>query len=174
MPNLSSLVVSDDRLFRYFLSEQHTFSIKSLAVTTQSGNPFSLLNLVQRKMATTWIHKFWKSLGLPLEKFPDCAQRLNDVIIKGKGKGNSSCLNEQHAQKCDKWNKECTAFKYDPCTGFGNREVIFHGQNTVKELCSWLFSKQHISMLPSLHIILEHTMHISYTIFYLCKVLLPK
>ena len=99
MPNLSSLVVSDDRLFRYFLSEQQTFSIKSLAVTTQSGNPFSLLNLVQRKMATTWIHKFWKSLGLPLEKFPDCGQRLNDVIIKGKVKGNSSCLNEQHAQK---------------------------------------------------------------------------
>ena len=39
-------------------------------------------------------------------------------------------------KKCDKWNKEHTTFKYDPCTGCGNREVIFHGQNTVMEFCS--------------------------------------
>ena len=54
-------------------------------------------------------------------------------------------------KKCDKWNKECTAFKYDPCAGCGNREVIFHGQNTVKEFCTWLFSEQHTNIIVIAH-----------------------
>ena len=54
-------------------------------------------------------------------------------------------------KKCDKWNKEHTTFKYDPCTGCGNREVIFHGQNTVREFWSWLLSKQHINVTVIAH-----------------------
>ena len=62
-------------------------------------------------------------------------------------KPNSKCkVCGSWCKKCDKWNKEHTTFKYDPCTGCGNREVIFHGQNTVKEFCLWLFSKQHINV----------------------------
>ena len=51
----------------------------------------------------------------------------------------------------NKWNKECTTFKYDPCMGCGNRKVIFHGQNTVREFCSWLFSEQHINVTVIAH-----------------------
>ena len=54
-------------------------------------------------------------------------------------------------KKCNKWNKECTAFKYDPCPGCGNREVIFHGQNAVKEFCAWLSSKQHANVTVIAH-----------------------
>ena len=54
-------------------------------------------------------------------------------------------------KKCAKWNKECTAFKYDPCTGCGNREVILHRQNTVKEFCAWLYSKQHANVTAIAH-----------------------
>ena len=39
----------------------------------------------------------------------------------------------------------------NPCTGCGNREVIFHGQNTVREFCSWLFSKQHANVTVIAH-----------------------
>ena len=54
-------------------------------------------------------------------------------------------------KKCDDWNKEHTAFKYNPCTGCGNREVIFHGQNTVREFCAWFFSKQHANITVIAH-----------------------
>ena len=35
--------------------------------------------------------------------------------------------------------------------GCGNREVIFHGQNTVREFCSWLFLEQHINVTVIAH-----------------------
>ena len=35
--------------------------------------------------------------------------------------------------------------------GCGNREVIFHGQNTVKEFCRWLFSEQHANVTVIAH-----------------------
>ena len=35
--------------------------------------------------------------------------------------------------------------------GCGNREVIFHGQNTVREFCAWLFSKQHANITVIAH-----------------------
>ena len=67
-------------------------------------------------------------------------------------KPNSKCkVCRSRCKKCDKWNKEHTTFKYDPCTGCGNREVIFHGQNTVREFCLWLFSKQHINVTVIAH-----------------------
>ena len=67
-------------------------------------------------------------------------------------KPNSKCkICSNQCKKCNKWNKECTAFKYDPCTGCGKREVIFHGQNTVKEFCAWLFSKQHANVTVIAH-----------------------
>ena len=44
-------------------------------------------------------------------------------------KPNSKCkVCGNQCKKCNKWNKECTAFKYDPCIGCGNREVIFYGK----------------------------------------------
>ena len=37
-------------------------------------------------------------------------------------KPNSKCkVCNNRCKKCDDWNKEHTAFKYDPCTGRGNR-----------------------------------------------------
>ena len=52
-------------------------------------------------------------------------------------KPNSKCnVCGSRCNKCDKWNKERTAFKYDPCMGCANREVIFHGPNTVNKFCS--------------------------------------
>ena len=67
-------------------------------------------------------------------------------------KPNSKCkIYGNRCKKCDDWNKEHTAFKYDPCTGCGNREVIFHGQNTVREFCAWLFSKQHANVTVTAH-----------------------
>ena len=35
--------------------------------------------------------------------------------------------------------------------GCGDRKVIFHGQNTVREFCSWLFSEQHINVTVIAH-----------------------
>ena len=35
--------------------------------------------------------------------------------------------------------------------GCGNRKVIFHGQNTVREFCAWLFSKQHANVTVIAH-----------------------
>ena len=35
--------------------------------------------------------------------------------------------------------------------GCGNREAIFHGQNTVRGFCSWLFSEQHINVTVIAH-----------------------
>ena len=35
--------------------------------------------------------------------------------------------------------------------GCENREVIFHRQNTVKEFCTWLFSKQHANVTVIAH-----------------------
>ena len=67
-------------------------------------------------------------------------------------KPNSECkVCGSQCKKCDKWNKEHTAFKYDLCIGCGNREVIFHGQNTVKEFCAWLFSEQHVNVTVIAH-----------------------
>ena len=67
-------------------------------------------------------------------------------------KPNSKCkVCSSQSKKCNKWNKEHTAFKYDPCTGCGNREVIFHRQNTVKEFSAWLFSKQHANVTVIAH-----------------------
>ena len=67
-------------------------------------------------------------------------------------KPNSKCkVCGSQCKKCDKWNKECTTFKYDPCMGCENREVIFHGQNTVREFCLWLFSEQHINVTVIAH-----------------------
>ena len=67
-------------------------------------------------------------------------------------KPNSKCkVCGNRCKKCDKWNKEYTAFKSNPCTGCGSREVIFQGQNTVKEFCAWLFSKQHANVTVIAH-----------------------
>ena len=67
-------------------------------------------------------------------------------------KPNSKCnVCGSRCKKCDKWNKECTAFKYDPCMGCGNREVIFHRPNTVNKFCMWLFSEQHVNVIVIAH-----------------------
>ena len=63
-------------------------------------------------------------------------------------KPNSKCnVCGSRCNKCDKWNKERTAFKYDPCMGCASREVIFHGPNTVNKFCMWLFSEQHVNVI---------------------------
>ena len=67
-------------------------------------------------------------------------------------KPNSKCnVCGSRCKKCDKWNKERTAFKYDACMGCGNREVIFHGPNTVNKFCTWLFSEQHVNVIIIAH-----------------------
>ena len=77
-----------------------------------------------------------------------CENCPNVTRVKPNSK---SKVCESRCKKCNKWNKECTAFKYDLCMGCGNREVIFHGQNTVKEFCMWLFSEQHANVTVIAH-----------------------
>ena len=83
-----------------------------------------------------------------------CENCLNVTRVKP----NSKCeVCGSRCKKCNKWNKEHTAFKFDPCVGCGNRKVIFHGQNTVKEICAWLFSKQHANVT-----VIAHNAHNAY------------
>ena len=87
-----------------------------------------------------------------------CENWLNVTSVKP----NSKCeVCRSRCKKCDKWNKEHTTFKYDPCTGCGNREV-FHGQNTVREFCSWLFSEQHINVTVIAHNARAYDMYFIY------------
>ena len=76
MSHLSSLVVSDDHLFRYFLSDHNTFSIKSLVVTTAT----SCHHAIKALNAGKWPDLEDLSMIHNKETYSDYSNEKDDIV----------------------------------------------------------------------------------------------
>ena len=52
---------------------------------------------------------------------------------------------------CEKWDGKNDTFINVPCSGCGDREVVFRGMDTVNLFCKWLFTRQHNNMVVIAH-----------------------